>query len=59
MAPDRPAVRPVLSPSAEADIREILHWSEEHFGKGAADRYAELIAQALNDLGAEPERAGS
>lgn len=53
-------LRPVkarLSLEAEADLEQILQWSEWHFGRGAAIRYAELVIQALEDLEADPRRA--
>jgi toxin ParE1/3/4 len=48
-----------LSPEAELDLDEILGWSEEQFGPGAALRYAELVIQALRDLGSDPARPGA
>jgi toxin ParE1/3/4 len=52
------AARLRISPQARADIRRILIWSEEHFGRDAALRYEELMIQALRDLEANPVRAG-
>jgi len=54
--PKSPAVKARLSPEAEADLEDILEWSETHFGEGAAMRYAELVIQALRDLEADPHR---
>ena len=48
----------VLSPSAEADIEGILAWTHEHFGEAARFRYEELLAQAILDVAASPERPG-
>ncbi|MCA9195418.1 MAG: type II toxin-antitoxin system RelE/ParE family toxin [Planctomycetales bacterium] len=48
----------VLSPSAEADIEGILAWTHEHFGEAARLRYEELLAQAILDIAANPERPG-
>lgn len=54
--PNQPPAPARLSPQAEADLDEILEWSEEQFGHGAALRYAELVIQALRDLGSDPAR---
>lgn len=35
-----------------------MDWTEEQFGVAAALRYDRLLAQALKDIGADPERAG-
>ncbi|MCU0248395.1 MAG: type II toxin-antitoxin system RelE/ParE family toxin [Bryobacter sp.] len=51
--------RIVLSPSAQSDIREALLWSRERFGENAAERYRDLIKQALRDIAADPERPGA
>ena len=57
--PRQPPVPARLSPQAEADLDECLEWSEEQFGHGAARRYAELVIQALRDLGSDPARPGA
>ncbi len=54
--PKFPAVKARLSLEAEAELEDILEWSETHFGEGAAMRYAELVIQALRDLEADPHR---
>lgn len=59
MSRRRPAVPATLTPAAIEDVREILHWSAEKFGKQASRRYLALIIQALRDLEADPERVGS
>jgi toxin ParE1/3/4 len=51
--------RPILSPAARQDIREILRWSEQEFGETAAARYRALIKQAVRDVGEDPQRPGS
>ena len=51
--------RPSLAPAARQDVREVLRWSEQKFGKAAAARYRALIKQAVRDIGADPERPGS
>ena len=48
----------LLSPLAEADIEGILAWTHEHFGEVARSRYEELLAQAILDVAANPERPG-
>lgn len=48
----------VLAPAAEADIEGILAWTHEHFGEAARLRYEELLAQAILDIAANPERSG-
>jgi toxin ParE1/3/4 len=53
------ALRVVLAPSAQRDIREALTWSQERFGKRAAARYRDLLKQAVRDIAADPERPGS
>ncbi len=50
--------RLVLAPSARADIREALIWSRDRFGESAAERYRDLIKQALRDIVADPDRPG-
>lgn len=50
---------PILLPAIREDIREIVLWSEEHFGVAAADRYGALIRQALRDVQADPLRPGA
>ena len=53
------SVRVSLAPAARQDVREVLRWSEEKFGRRAAVRYRELLQQALRDIEADPERPGS
>jgi plasmid stabilization system protein ParE len=48
-----------LTRTAQRDIKAILNWSRKEFGEAAAERYQALIKQALNDIGADPERPGS
>ena len=48
-----------LSDSAQADIVSLLAWSESHFGEIVRQRYEVLLATALRDIAADPERAGS
>lgn len=54
--PSRP---PVYLPAIRQDIQDIVLWSEDQFGRAAADRYAALIAQALRDVQADPVRPGA
>jgi plasmid stabilization system protein ParE len=51
-------MRAILAPSALRDIKEILLWSEEKFGKDAALRYEALLVQAVRDIEANPARPG-
>lgn len=51
-------LRVVLAPSARNDIREAVIWNQERFGEHAAQRYRDLIKQALRDLVADPQRPG-
>jgi toxin ParE1/3/4 len=48
-----------LSAAAQADIVDILEYSEAQFGLGARQRYEELVATALRDIAEEPDRPGS
>lgn len=48
-----------LSSAAQADIIGILARTHEHFGAQARLRYERLIAVALRDIAADPERTGS
>lgn len=45
-----------LAGTAEAEIREILAWSEEKFGKSGRERYAALIVAAMEDIAGDPEQ---
>lgn len=48
-----------LAEAAEADIVEILAWSETRFGAAARRRYEGLIAASLLDISVDPLRPGS
>lgn len=48
-----------LSHAAEADVINILAWTEEQFGEPARLRYERLIVSALRDLAGQPDRPGS
>ena len=48
-----------LSEAAQADIVEILAWSEEQFGATARVRYERVITTGLLDISMDPFRAGS
>jgi toxin ParE1/3/4 len=50
---------PTYLPGFRQDTQKVVAWSEDHFGEAAADRYAELIQQALRDLIVEPTRPGT
>ena len=45
-----------LAALAEAQIREILDWSEARFGPRARRRYATLLVAAMADVAAAPGR---
>jgi len=47
-----------LSPAAEADITEILSWSQKTFGDAARRKYEALVVQAIVDVAADCARAG-
>jgi toxin ParE1/3/4 len=48
-----------LTEAAEADIVDILAWSETEFGSAARIRYERLIVTALVDVATDPGRPGS
>ncbi len=47
-----------IAPRARRDLEGLLAESEERFGSAIADRYRRLIAAALRDLRADPNRIG-
>lgn len=46
----------VLTHRAEADLREIWVYSFENWGIQQADRYLDLLGEALQQCGANPDR---
>lgn len=48
-----------LSGAAQADVIDILAWTERRFGEAARLRYERLMVAALRDVAEQPERAGS
>ena len=46
--------RIVRSPSAKADLVEVLRYTKERWGKAKAQEYRELIRDALNAIGDDP-----
>jgi toxin ParE1/3/4 len=48
-----------LARRADADIDELLGWSESRFGLDARARYGALIETALRDVARDPLRPGS
>lgn len=48
-----------LSATAEADMRQILRWTMEHFGTAQAHLYAETLSSALQTLCAGPSVPGA
>ena len=47
-----------LAASAEADYRNILRWTAEHFGTQQAWRYAETLQSAIEELTEGPDVPG-
>jgi len=47
-----------LAGPAEAQIDDILAWSQDRFGERARERYAALLVTAMEDLAADPQQAG-
>jgi toxin ParE1/3/4 len=48
-----------LSDAAQADVIDILAWTQERFGEGARLRYESLIVAEFRDVAAQPDRPGS
>ena len=48
-----------LSDAAQADVIDILAWTQEQFGEAARLRYESLIVAALRDVATQPDRPGS
>lgn len=48
-----------LSDAAQADVVDILVWTQEQFGAAARARYESLIVAGLRDVAAQPDRPGS
>jgi toxin ParE1/3/4 len=49
----------IIAPRAQDDIEGILAWTLENFGPQTLERYAKLIQTAIEDVGEDPELAGS
>ncbi len=49
----------IIAPKARSDIANILAWTEQNFGPQTLERYAKLIATAMEQVAANPELAGS
>jgi toxin ParE1/3/4 len=47
-----------LSRPAEAELDDILDWSEARFHEVGRQRYAALLVQAMRDLADDPQRDG-
>lgn len=45
-----------LSVPAEAQIYEILDWSQENFGDISRERYAALLVTAMKDVADDPNQ---
>lgn len=48
-----------LARAAQADIVDLLAWTEANFGEMARLRYQQLLIVALRDIATEPERLNS
>ena len=48
-----------LTAAAESDIRKILQWTAERFGRAQARIYSETLTRAIQALIAGPHLAGS
>ncbi len=48
-----------LSDAAQADVIDILAWTQVQFGEARRLRYESLIVAALRDVAAQPDRPGS
>jgi toxin ParE1/3/4 len=51
--------RLIVSAKAQADIANTLRWTTKRFGALAVGRCRQLLASALLDLSADPQRVGS
>lgn len=47
-----------LSGPAEAELDDILDWSERNFHEVGRMRYAALLVQAMHDIADDPQRHG-
>jgi toxin ParE1/3/4 len=52
-------IRYRLSDAAQADVIDILAWTQEQFGEVARLRYEGLIVAALRDVATQADRPGS
>jgi toxin ParE1/3/4 len=52
-------VRYRMSDAAQADVIDILAWTQEQFGEAARLRYESLLVAALRDIATQPDRPGS
>jgi toxin ParE1/3/4 len=48
-----------LSTTAQADLIDILAWTQGQFGEAARKRYETLLVTALRDIASQPDRTGS
>src|SRR5205085_4999074 len=49
----------IIAARARNDLVSILTWTQENFGAQTSKRYAKLIETALEEIAADPDRAGS
>ncbi|MFZ2649701.1 MAG: type II toxin-antitoxin system RelE/ParE family toxin [Burkholderiaceae bacterium] len=48
-----------MSDAAQADVIDILAWTQAQFGEAARLRYESLIVAAFRDVATQPDRPGS
>jgi len=48
-----------LSTTAQADLIDVLAWTQSQFGEAARKRYETLLVAALRDISIQPDRSGS
>jgi toxin ParE1/3/4 len=49
----------IIAPKARSDIASILEWTQQNFGPQILKRYVKLIETAIEEIAANPDRAGS
>jgi len=48
-----------LSTTAQADLIDLLAWTQRQFGDAARKRYEALLVTALRDISSQPDRSDS
>lgn len=59
MSEDRPRWQVRLTAGARADLRNILRWTADRFGRAQSRRYSDTLTQAIRSLEAGPDAPGS